>query len=167
MMGSILRRCTIRISVCVVAVALAALQAQAASLDLGSALASPGESVTLPLTLSGSDGIVSLSTDISIKSGILGNPTVALSPAALAAGKEIFYNVLSRGVLRIGILGYNLNDIPEGLVAEVTFDLKSGICLRKNIPLKNRPGAADAEGRPVAITGESGTIRIIPALLAE
>ena len=140
--------------------AVSALPVQAATLDLGSVEGSSGGSVTLPVTLSGGNGIAATSVDISYDAAVLANPRAEIGKAAKSADKEIHSNTPSKGVFRVGVLGVNLNEIPDGQVATVTFDVLSSAPSGKIIVLSNSPSASDTKGNALTMSGSNGEVKI-------
>jgi len=132
----------------------------AASLDLGKGERSPGNEVSIPITLSESKGIVATSVDISYDTSILRRPRAEIGKAAESAKKEIHASTPSRGVFRVGILGMNLKEVRDGEIATVTFDISPSASPGKTITLDNSPSASDAKGKAITISGRDGLVKI-------
>jgi hypothetical protein len=129
-------------------------------LDIGSGqVNTAAASITIPITLTNVDGvtIAGASLDIGYDTTLLGNPTAAIGPAGTAAVKDVSSNIVSPGVLRLGVFGLNTNVIADGVIANVTFPLKESAGIAT---LTNTPSATDPAGNDVAITGSNGVITI-------
>lgn len=140
--------------------------------DLGSVNGTPGQQVTIPITLTDNGTAVSaLSIDIGYDTTLLSVPMNAAgtSPAAATRGasitvtdengdpiKSIAQSIPSTGVLRLGISGNNTTRIGNGIVANVKFNVLADVS--GVVVLTNKPGASDAAGSPVTITGANGSI---------
>ena len=132
----------------------------AAELNLGSGEGSPGGTVSVPVTLTGARGIAAASVDIAYNTALLTNPKAEIGPSGKSAGKEVYASAPFEGVFRVGILGLNLNEISDGVVATVSFEIVSGSSSGKTIELKNTPTASDAKGNAVKVSGSNGVITI-------
>lgn len=132
----------------------------AAELNLGSGEGSPAGTVSVPVTLTGAQGIAAASVDIAYDTALLTNPKAEIGPAGKSAGKEVFASAPFEGVFRVGILGMNLNEISDGVVATVSFEIVSGSSSGKTVQLKNTSTASDAKGNAVKVTGSNGIITI-------
>ena len=132
----------------------------ATSLSISDSEASPGSRVTIPLTLSQGAGIVAVSADISYDTAVLKNPNAEIGDHAQSAGKEIHTSILGQGVLRVSVLGMNLNEIPDGVIATITFDVTPSAPLKKKVQLTVSPSASDAMGNTVPVSSENGVITI-------
>mgnify|MGYP001191344948 FL=1 len=132
----------------------------ATTLDLGNGQGAPESTVTIPITLTtGGAQIAATSNDITYDTAILENPQATIGPAGEAADKSVVQNTPSEGVLRVGVLGFNINAIGDGIVAYVSFSIKADAALGDTI-LQNSPSAADTAGNPVAVSGSNGTITV-------
>jgi hypothetical protein len=131
-----------------------------ASLNLGEATGIPGSDVTISVTLStGGLQIAATADDIGFNTSLLENPRLAIGPAGDAAGKEVVSSTPSSGVFRIGILGMNTTPIGDGIVAYVTFKIKS-TAPSGDTPLNNTPSATNPSGNPISISGSNGMVHI-------
>ena len=131
------------------------------SLDLAQAYGKAGETVRVPISLKNATGyeIAAVSVDISYDSNVLQNSTAEIGPAGSAAGKDIVFNEISPGILRVGVWGINQNVIDSGIVAYVTFDIKSD-AIRGRTALINAPSASGLSGYDVPVNGTNGAISI-------
>ena len=136
-----------------------------ASINLGEDRGSPGDTVTIPVTLNYIEGerpnICSIGVDIGFDPNILENPQIEIGSAGSAADKDVVSNLVSPGLLRIGILGYNKNIISAGIVAKVTFTIKADAA-DGNYTLTNHPSASDPDGNAISVTGaELSTYEVV------
>ena len=138
-------------------------EAYGASIDFGEDCGSPGDTVTIPVTLNYIEGetpnICSIGIDIGFDPDVLENPQVEIGPAGSDADKDIFSNIVSPGLLRMGILGYNQNIISAGIVANVTFTIKADAPYG-TYTLTNTPSASDPDGNAISVTGADGIVSI-------
>jgi len=134
-------------------------------LRLATLTSAPGETIIVPITLDNSPGydISAILTDISYDSSVFENPTVQIGPAGSAADKDVLFNEISPGILRIGVSGLNQNLIGDGVVAYVIFDIKADAAIDQST-LQNSPEASDPSGNDVPIEGENGTITLMTIL---
>lgn len=114
-------------------------------------------SFTIPIILEATGKAIScLSNDIVYDPNLLANPRVTISDSAKEAGKEVVFNEVRPGLLRVGVIGLNQNVIPDGVTANVTFDvLREG-----EIFLINQPTASDPHGNKIPVIFRDGKIRI-------
>jgi hypothetical protein len=137
--------------------------AQLPQVDLGSDSGNPGETVTIPGTLTNgaSKSIAAVGVDIGFDTASLENPQCAVGSAGTAAGKDCSASSPSAGVFRIGIAGLNANVIGNGVVANVSFVIKASAapCAK---PLTNTPSASDPEGHPIMVAGSNGSVTVLP-----
>jgi len=139
-------------------------EAYGASINFGEDCGSPGDTVTIPVTLNYIEGetlnICSIGIDIGFNPDVLENPQVEIGPAGSDADKDIFSNIVSPRLLRIGILGYNQNIISAGIVANVTFTIKADAA-DGTYTLTNTPSASDPDGNAISVAGVDGTVRVL------
>ena len=149
------------------------------TLDIGSVNGTPGQQVTIPITLTNNGAsIASLSIDIGYDTTKLSVPMNTANTAPLAATrgaaiavvdengdpiKNIAQSIPSTGVLRLGISGNNNTAIGDGVVVNVKFDILS--VASGTLTLTNLPGAASPTAVAVAITGANGSITIGTAIV--
>lgn len=141
--------------------------ATAPQLDLGSATVSSGATtVTIPVTLTNVSGTTlgSVGTTIKFDTTVLGAPSIAVGPAATAAGKSTSSSLdpADASKYTIGIFGFNVTTIGDGVVAYVTFNiLNPGTTTLTNIITSD--SGANPNGDPVAMTGSNGIITVAKA----
>jgi hypothetical protein len=129
-------------------------------LFLKPATAGAGETVKLPVVFARKDGAVSaLSADILYDASLLEEPAALLGPAAEAAGKDVFFETVEPGKLRVGVAGANADLLERGIVAYVTFKIKSGTTARKT-KLSYVFSAASPGAEKVSLKNPSRTTKI-------
>ncbi|MFH1242712.1 MAG: cohesin domain-containing protein, partial [Pseudomonadota bacterium] len=131
-------------------------------LEIGRVSGIPGEIVAVPLTFTNEalKEISALSIDIIYDTTRVSNPSAEIGPAGYDAAKEILYNVVSPGIVRVSVLSISNNDlIGDGVVAYVTFEINANASGGK-IVLENLPSASDPSGNEVKIEGVDGEITI-------
>ncbi|MFC1591958.1 cohesin domain-containing protein [Thermodesulfobacteriota bacterium] len=134
----------------------------ALQLNLGSATGEACDQVTLAITLQNESGtsVSATSNDIAYSSQYLTVVSASLGPAAEAAGKSIIQNAVSNGLYRVGVVSMaNLNAIPDGIVAYVTFEIDCG-APETFYSIQNTPSGSTPQGDPVDVSGTSGTITV-------
>jgi hypothetical protein len=100
-----------------------------------------------------------LATDIDFDSQVLTTPRCASGAALTGTGKTVVCSEVSKGRLRLGILGLDTSDVPEGEVARVTFAVDPG-ARPGHYRLQQHPTGADTNGRDISMGGNAGTVRI-------
>jgi hypothetical protein len=114
-------------------------------------------SFTTPIILEATGQAISaISNDIVYDPNLLANPTVNISDSAKHAGKEVVFNEVRPGLLRVGVVGLNQNLIPDGVTANVTFDVLKG----GQISFTNQPTASDPHGNKVLMIFKDGKITL-------
>lgn len=141
-------------------IALSILPLQAASLNLGQGEGSPGWKASIPLNLTGGSDVVAASADITYDPSVLKNPVAQAGESARSAGKEVHTSIPRQGVLRVSVLGMNLGELPDGVIATITFDVDLKAPLGKQTRLGISPSASDKRGNPVAVKGKNGFVAI-------
>jgi len=99
---------------------------RAATLTVGSKSATPGETeVSVPLSLVSGPGeeVSGIQCDILFDADVLSLPEVAAGPAAIAAVKELNFENVNEGRVRVIIAGLNRNSVSDGVVAYALFDI--------------------------------------------
>ncbi len=152
--------CLFITTIAVFLVIIAYMPLEAASLNMGQVEGSPGDQVTIPLTLSQGTGIVALSADISYDTAALNNPKAEIGNTAQSSGKDVHVSIPKQGIFRVSVFGMNLDEIPDGTIALVTFDVSPTAPSKKNIELKITSSASDAQGNVVTISADSGVVKI-------
>jgi hypothetical protein len=138
--------------------------AAAVTLDLGDAVAVRGSSVEIALSLD-SEGrsVASTSNDILYDPALLSNPRARIDGSIgidSEVGKQVIYNVLEGGVLRVAVLGLNREAIPDGVIAWVSFDVAADAEEGSAVLLENNPSASDVDGNNLSTDGSNGSIYI-------
>lgn len=115
---------------CVMACAVfASLPAVGAQLNLitGAPTVEPGQSVTVGAVKVGAPGeqVASLSLELSYDATRFAAPGACVLVGATASSKTLAQSDPGPGRVRIGILGFNKTDIPDGVVVTCTFAARS------------------------------------------
>jgi hypothetical protein len=127
---------------------------------LGSVSGKSGSLISIPVSLkTGTQNISSLSMDIVFDPNILESPLVAVGAAAEAAGKTAGSNLLENGAFRVALAGLNANVFQDGVIANLTFRIKSGVTAKQTV-LAVQPSGSTPEALPLAISGGSGIVKI-------
>lgn len=149
------------------------------SLGLTDGTGSPGSTVKVSLNFTNTTGVdvAAISTDIDFDSAVFEsdatnqaytkNPSVVIGAAGSAAGKSINYNLIDSNTLRIGVVSTNTNKIGDGVVAEVTFYIKSGVSNGSTELTQSNLSGSKPDGNEVAITGSKGTVTISNCILGD
>lgn len=134
--------------------------ASAGELIVGDAQAQPSAEVTVPITYRQGTGpaAAGLATDIRFPKGLT-QPRCAPGAALSGGQKTVKCAEPKPGLLRVAVFGLNLDAIPDGEVATVTFQVSPG-ARPGSYRLRNRPSAADAEGKDYRLRHHDGMIRI-------
>ena len=146
------------------------------TLNLGTVSGTPGQNVTVPITLTNNGATISsLAIDIAYDPAVL--TPVAIAPATkagvigaagTAAGKMLTQSQISAGLYRIGVTSLaDTNLIGDGVVATISFAVTAGAS--GNVALTNTPSASNANGDTVAITGANGQVTlpvVLPTITA-
>lgn len=141
----------------------AATRGAAADLSLGRVTAHRGQPVTIPVGYSGKGALpaAALGTEIKFNPAVLSHPRCAPG-AALATGstgKTVKCTERGRGVVRLAVFGLNLDAVPSGEVATITFDVAPS-AQPKLYRLRHKPSAADANGTDFSLNARSGAVRV-------
>ena len=131
------------------------------SLDNARVNGKAGETVRVPITPNSASRyeIAAVSIDISHDSGVLENPTAEVGPAGTVAGKDVVFDEISPGILRVGAWGMNQNVIGDGIVAYVTYDIKAN-AVRGLTALTNASAASDPYGNDAPIHETNGVVYV-------
>jgi hypothetical protein len=114
-----------------------------------------GTSFTTPIILDAKGQAISaLSNDIIYDPNLLANPRVIIDDSATKAEKEVIFNEVKPGLLRLGIVGLNQNVIPDGTIAYVTFD----VLKKDQVSLRGQPTASDPQGKMISVIFRNGKI---------
>jgi hypothetical protein len=85
--------------------------------------------------------------------------TPSLGPAASNAMKEISFNILLDGTLRVVVIGLNQTEIGDGVVVVLSAQATSE-CEERSYPLDvTNASGTTPDGDPVAIRSKSGSAR--------
>lgn len=135
-------------------------QAQAGGLALGRATTVAGRTVTVPLVYTAGRGpdAVALATDIRFDPAVLSQPRCA-GGRSLGSGKDVKCSEPRSGLLRLAVYGLNLDSVPAGEVATVTFDVAPGARPR-SYQLRHTASAATADGTDFTLRQRPGTVRV-------
>jgi hypothetical protein len=121
-----------------------------------------GQPVSVPVTYRAGSGpaTTALSTDIHFDKELT-NPRCA--PGAVlasgAADKQLTCGVVTPGLLRLLLFGFNQDPIPSGEIATITFDVSPN-ARRRLHRLQNIPLGSDADANGLALTHKSGLVRV-------
>jgi hypothetical protein len=112
--------------------------------------------IVLTNTAGAAPNIAGVSTDITFDANYLDFTGATIGPAGTAALKGVEYNLLSPGVVRIGVLAEgNTTPIGDGVVAYVNFTLKKNPV--GGVDLKSLCSASDPAGNALGIACVSGS----------
>ena len=132
------------------------------SLDIGNVTGSPGETVTVAVTLTNASGylVSGVSTDITYDTSYLESPSVSIGAAGTSAGKDVSFNEISSGTIRVGVFSAsNNNAIGDGIVAYVSFKIKSSASSGQTT-LGNAPSGSDPSGNDITMDGADGVVTV-------
>ncbi len=140
--------------------------AQMGALSLSSGSGAPGASVTLSLSFQANGtqpaamqwDFTYSRTDLSPAAGTY----FTTGGAASAAGKQVSCNAVSPGDVRCLAAGLNATAITNGVIATITFQIKSTTDTSSPVSVTNVTGS-DGLGNNVAIGGAGGTVTINPS----
>ncbi len=136
----------IRLSIYMLVLALLGCTAwgQSIQVDLGSASASAGAVVQVPVFLISSGGAqpAGIQLDLSFNASILTFNSASAGPAASAAGKSAVSHSSTPGALRVIVFGMNQNVMADGTIAWIEFKIAA---------------AAVASIQPVSVTAASAS----------
>jgi hypothetical protein len=132
-------------------------------LSLGTGHATRGGTVTLSVIYREANGpaAVGVATDVKFDPNGLTQPHCAVG-GALASGtvsKSVRCAEPQAGVLRLAVYGLNRDPVPDGEVATVTFSVAAQ-ARRRMYRLRQRPTAADADGRDFNLAHRTGAVRV-------
>ena len=138
--------------------------ASASELLLGRATAAPGASVTVPVGFRQGRGpvAVAVDTDIAFNARAFGNPRCAPGADLATSGpgaKLVICGQPRPGIVRVAVLGMNSEPVGTGELATVTFDVAANAHQRL-YSLRQKPGAADAQGTDFRLRHRNGSIRV-------
>lgn len=147
----------------IVAMFTGAATAFAGELTLGRTRGQTGGEVTVPLTYRQSSGpaAAGMATDIRFDPKGLTQPRCAAGAALSSGQKSVKCAEPQPGLLRVAIYGLNLDPVPDGEVATVTFRV-SPQARHGLYRLRHQPSAADAGGKEFTLLRHDGLIRVGP-----
>jgi hypothetical protein len=142
-----------------IALALLAVAANAAELSLGNGIVAPGKPAALGVTLSsGKDAPTGFQFDLEFDPAAL-DISVEPGPGAQQASKSLQSAAIRAGKLRVLIIGFNRNTIPDGVLALVHVSYKSGDT-GKTFPIHlTASSGTNANAETVAVTVKDGGVR--------
>jgi hypothetical protein len=97
--------------------------------------------------------------DVIFDPNILESPLVAVGTAAAAAGKAAASNLLESGAFRVALTGLNTNVFGDGVIANITFRIKSGVTAKQTM-LTVQSSSSTPDALQVAVSGGSGIVKI-------
>lgn len=114
-----------------------------------------GSTLNVPLLLdSQGQAISALSSDFAYDPNVLGNPRVMIGDSGMQAEKNVIFNEVRPGLLRVGVIGLNQKLIPDGEVVYITFIVLRG----GQILLRSLPTASDPHGNMIPVTFKNGKV---------
>lgn len=121
------RHLTLSVAVTVVAAFFVAAMGSGATIQVGNVSnASPGSTITVPITLAdGGSGSCALEYSLTWDAEALTYQGVSTGGAASAAGKQAYDSQKTAGAVKISVFGVNSTDIASGVIANATFKLNS------------------------------------------
>ena len=133
------------------------------TLELGDAQVEPGGTANLTLELNTPDNtdVASLSTDITYDSSVLSNFSASIGTAGEKAGKSIESSSPAQDTFRVGVLSFSTDPIPDGAVAELSFDIASDAEIGSEIELTQDASGSTPEAESVGLSGTSGIVEIV------
>ncbi|MBI5484459.1 MAG: hypothetical protein HY888_08360 [Deltaproteobacteria bacterium] len=141
----------------------AASQLHLPMLTVGSSAGAPGEQVQIALSFLNSTGIqvTSLSADIAFDDAALEIIDAKPGPDLLP-GYQLLSGKSASNLLRLGVISFSApKTIKDGVIATVNFRVKPEAKIG-NTKVTLKPGASDARGNFVAISGSNGLVQIMP-----
>lgn len=134
----------------------------AATITVGTDSASPGaQNVILPVNLVSGTGedVSGLNMDIGYDTSKVTFKGVTTGQAALDAGKTVSSSSPQSGTIRIIVFGLNQTRIADGIIANISFDIQSGISGAITLTVsKAAASAPDATSVPLSTVAGSITI---------
>ncbi len=136
----------------------AILQAQTASLSLGSGSGAPSTLVPLNLTLGGGANPSGVQFSLNFPSADVSVESTAIGPAA--SSKSVTCNPVSAGKTNCLVVGINTDAIPNGVIATVSFRIAAGTASNSAAVTLSGLSATSPAGSGININGSGGTITI-------
>jgi hypothetical protein len=134
--------------------------ASAAELVLEQGAVSPGKPAALNVQLTaGAEAPTGFQFDLEFDPASL-EVSAEVGPAAKGASKFLQSRMLQPGKLRVLIIGFNQNPIPDGVLAVVRVSYK-GTETGKTFPVRlTASSGTNADAKPVAVTVKDGSVRV-------
>ena len=143
----------------------------AASLDIGTAIGLPGNTVSIKLTLNNPERykIVSVAVEINYDPNFFTPLGADLGLSGAIAKKSVSHSDSSKNPYVVAVLGNGIEVIPAGTVASIVFKIKDSTP-GGTYTLTNAPSAAGAgllpsaihvTGYEIPVNGDNGTITVI------
>ncbi len=136
--------------------------AQDLTLSLSSDSGSPGQTVSLILSLSYSqpNSASAFQLDINYDPDVLENPTATEEQILIDADKQISPSDPSPGVFRMVVAGINQDTIQSGDVLTVNFDIKMGAQAGQTDLTLSDLAATEPDGQPLDPLGSDGSVNV-------
>ncbi|MGA1871170.1 MAG: cohesin domain-containing protein [bacterium] len=139
---------------------------QAASVAVCDGSGFPGAQnieVPLELTIEKGEHVAAIQLDISYDPNLLTFKEVAAGQAALDSKKQVTGSTPSEGTIRTIIYGLNQNSLEDGIIATISFDIKSSASAGV-IPLSaSNATASDPDANFLSLNTAAGSITITDA----
>ncbi len=137
---------------------------RAAEISLGGATTAAGGTFDVPVSFSGTgEEVASLSTDITYDAAIFpGTPVCAIDAsvgAGTSAAKSLVQSQPATGVLRVGVLGFNNNVLPDGTIFACQFTT-AGNATPGTYVLGATGRASTAGGSSAAVTASGADVTV-------
>ncbi len=141
-----------------------AAQTPMASLSVGSGSGLPGATgVSVPVSLSSQGGaqVAGLNLDLTFDSSRLAVGSVTIGSAASSAGKSLSWTQPAANRIRVIIVGFNQDAIPDGTVAVVNFNVLGGAAPGTSSLTLSSTAASDPTGNPVPVNASNGSFEVL------
>lgn len=133
-----------------------------ASLSIESGNAENGNSISLRtlLTVSSNESVSAIQFDVLYNPGICEVVTVNAGESSISAGKQVQYNVITAGQVRVLIAGLNQNTIPSGSIAQITFKVCGSAPAGDSTLSLTRVVLSSPTGTSVPATANNGILTV-------
>ncbi|MDX9972323.1 MAG: dockerin type I domain-containing protein [FCB group bacterium] len=134
-----------------------------ATLTLGSDTVSTGGiSVVLPVTLehAASEAVAGMQFDVGYEDVPFEAVGATIGPAASTAGKTLQFAFVDETHARLIVSGFNLNTIPSGIVAYVTFQVMADAPQAVYVAELQNALLSSAYGASISVTSVAGAITV-------
>jgi len=148
---------------CIIVAAMASIEAAAATLTGGEGSGLPGQNgVTIAVTLASSSGesVAALQFEAVFDATAVSLTGVAAGTAATEADKQVVYNQLETGRVRVIVSGFNQNIIGDGSVAESSFSIRPAASEGVYPIALEQLVLSDPTGRRISGTAAAGEITV-------